>query len=78
MNGVKLVLLGLLLALALLVVAIAARNPKPSYLPGDADHANTGSIDACLQCHGPGKPDARSLKHPPVNDCMRCHAHRDR
>jgi hypothetical protein len=60
---------GLLSAL-LIVYTMTHRRPP---IPGDADHAASGSEHQCLSCHGPGMKNARNRNHPLNDRCFSCH-----
>lgn len=73
MNRRQAILLGVLAAFALLVIALAFRNPQPPRIPTDEPHAAASSTAACLTCHGEGGSSPRDANHPVGNDCSRCH-----
>jgi hypothetical protein len=73
MSRKQIVLLGVLVAVAALLVWLALRNPGPPFLPNDAAHATFSSSDACLECHGPDGSSPRTKNHPLGLDCLRCH-----
>jgi hypothetical protein len=72
----QIVLLAALAVLAVLVIWLAMRNPKPPWLPPDAVHARFLDPDTCLSCHGPSGVLPQSAAHPVGRDCLRCHARR--
>jgi hypothetical protein len=75
-NKRRLLLFALLGLAAALVVALALRTRQPPRLPQDRDHARFISSGACLGCHAIGGVMPRGPRHPPSDDCMRCHGMR--
>jgi cytochrome c2 len=69
-------LVGVAIALAALVVALAVRNPQPPLMPVDAEHAGDFVVERCMTCHAAGAPVPQSANHPLGQDCLRCHGFR--
>ena len=69
-------LLALIGVLAVFLIWLALRNPKPPFLPRDETHASFVDAEPCLACHGPGGLSPQSTKHPVGRDCLRCHGFR--
>ncbi|MDA8170899.1 MAG: hypothetical protein M0Z48_03620 [Nitrospiraceae bacterium] len=42
-------------------------------LPDDAAHRAASTVDACKQCHAPGKAWPLKPSHPPKFSCFKCH-----
>jgi hypothetical protein len=72
--GKRTLLLGLIFALAAIVVYLAARNPPAPFLPADEVHAVFVSPEECLSCHGPDGGLPQGPNHPINRQCMSCHA----
>jgi hypothetical protein len=68
--------LAVLAAAGALVAWLAWSGRQAPLLPGDDAHAVFESDAACLTCHGPAGPAARSRNHPLGDDCLRCHGRR--
>ena len=47
-------------------------RPAP-VIPADPDHARAADPQACLVCHGLGRPQARPPQHPISEACFSCH-----
>jgi hypothetical protein len=45
-------------------------------IPADADHVQAQTQQRCLDCHGPGKKNARGRNHPLNDQCFNCHERR--
>jgi hypothetical protein len=69
----RLVLLGVLSATAALVVGLSLRTRQPPIVPRDPDHAAIGGNAGCAACHALDGAVPRGPKHPPGEDCLRCH-----
>ena len=72
MNRRVVIVLGVMLALAALLVAYTATHQRPR-VPRDADHLASSEPSACLSCHGRGRPNARPRSHPLSDRCWECH-----
>ncbi len=56
-----------------LLYAISGKRVPPPLIPADAVHSGPADPPACLECHGPGKEAPRKAKHPPKQECFKCH-----
>ncbi|MDF1555830.1 MAG: hypothetical protein P1P84_22335 [Deferrisomatales bacterium] len=65
----------LLVAAGLLVAALTlvSRSTRPPGLPPDAVHRNLTRNGYCAPCHGAGADAPLRDRHPPKDDCLRCH-----
>jgi len=65
-------LIGLSVFLGIVLMITLRRQPPD--IPVDADHTGAGRVsERCLECHGPGRKNARPPNHPLGNDCWQCH-----
>jgi len=62
----------LMLALVGGLVFFTVTHQRPK-VPADADHLKSDDPQACLSCHGRGKPHARTKNHPLNDHCWECH-----
>lgn len=61
-----------LVVLALLSVISGKRVPPP-LIPADSRHEEKSDATVCIGCHGPGKEAPLKAKHPPKDECFKCH-----
>lgn len=59
--------------LGVLGLLYAISGERSNRLPEDSTHMLEVSPEACMACHGPGMIKPRGKKHPPKDDCMKCH-----
>lgn len=59
--------------LGVLGLLYAISGERSNRLPEDKTHIYDLSPADCLKCHGPGMVTPRSEKHPPKDDCLKCH-----
>jgi hypothetical protein len=55
-----------------MLIAYTLSHRRPP-IPADADHLRSGDPAACLDCHGPGRKNARTPNHPLNDRCLECH-----
>lgn len=73
MSGLRNNLIFIAAALGVLGLLYAISGERSNRIPEDRTHMIEAGPEACLQCHGPGMIHPRSAKHPPKDDCMKCH-----
>ena len=59
--------------LGVLGLLYAISGERSNRIPDDSTHIVDMKPADCLQCHGPGMVRPRTEKHPPKDDCMKCH-----
>ena len=58
--------------LTVLLVGYTLSHRRPP-IPADMDHAGVADPLRCLECHGPGRANARGPNHPLNDQCFGCH-----
>jgi hypothetical protein len=56
-----------------LLFTISGKRVLPRPIPADVRHAGIHDEAGCLGCHGQGKEAPRKAKHPPKQECFKCH-----
>lgn len=64
----------LLLGAAVLGLVLVSLRSRPPAVPADRDHPPGMVPERCLDCHGPGRAQARPPRHPQSDRCQDCHA----
>jgi hypothetical protein len=52
---------------------ISGKRVAPRPIPADSRHAGINDAAVCMDCHGPGKEAPLKAKHPPKQECLKCH-----
>ena len=61
-------------AIFLIVILNFLPSKKPPKIPPDQLHRVDITDKVCLECHGEGKENSLSKKHPiKINHCISCH-----
>jgi hypothetical protein len=55
------------------LLTIVSRYTEPPTMPRGTDHRGLSSNETCAPCHGLGAPWPVSPRHPPKEDCLKCH-----
>lgn len=53
--------------------AVSGKRVPPPLIPEDTVHGGKSEPSACLECHGPGMVSPMKAKHPPKQECFKCH-----
>lgn len=66
-------LMFIVFVLVVLAFLFAISGEKAFRIPEDEYHTIINNNEVCMDCHGPGMPQARKETHPPKDDCIKCH-----